>query len=42
MYAQVFSGPHEYKKWINALRFPIEIISLLNVNGDIVLTYKQL
>jgi hypothetical protein len=40
MQVEVFQGPFDYKKWIENLKNPIEIIKLTTSNGLLVLTYK--
>jgi hypothetical protein len=40
MLVKVFQGPFDYKKWIDNLKQPIEIINLTPSNGLLILTYK--
>jgi hypothetical protein len=43
MEVQIFDDADDYKHWINHEKdFPIEIISVLAFDGEIVLTYKRI
>jgi hypothetical protein len=41
MSVEIFVNVYIYQKWVNTLDYPIEIISVLAVNNEIVVTFKR-